>query len=171
MLLLRFVRAMIGAIVGGVIIKILFYDWSFYRGGTASPIYLFIQYLVFCVIFSIAISSGIALSRKYLQLRLGNLTRFLFGFLLLELLLIVIFLMLPFPRTWKLQTELAMASLQPLIIGGFAGLFYGNISPADQDWRLSKTLVFLYRICNLIIGKRDDEVTSLSLGKKDDLEN
>ena len=71
---------------------------------------------------------------------------------------------------WGINPLEVKSLLGPLSVGGLAGLLYGNISPADQDWRLSKTLRGLYGISNWIIGKRDDDVTTLSLGKKDKAE-
>ena len=96
-----------------------------------------------------------------------HLTRVLLGFVLLDAPLAGIFFLLPYPNSSKLLLVFAETSLYALLIGGLAGLFYGNVSPKDQDWRLSKTLVALYRISSWISGKREDDVTTLSLGKKD----
>ena len=96
--------------------------------------------------------------------------RFFFGFFLLELPIVFFSLAFLPPTLWRMLNLIVLISVQPLIIGGLAGLFYGNASPKDQDWGLSKTLVALYRISSWVSGKRDDDVTTLSLGDKDNPE-
>jgi hypothetical protein len=160
MLLLRFLHAMIGAAIGAIIFILYyhFYAWPRHEGDLVMSMLRLIQAIVYCMILSIAISSGIALLRKYLLLEMGSLSRLLFGFFLLELPALYIEL-----EFYKANPFALNSFIAPLAVGGLAGLFYGNISPKDQDWRLSKT----FAVLNWIIGKRGDEVTSLSLGQKD----
>lgn len=163
MLLMRFLRAILGAGMGLTILLIYqyFYIQLPYQDNRTVFIRGVTNLITNSIIAGGIISGGIALARKCLRLKMGNLTRFLFGFFLLEMPVLYISL------GWGINPLELKSLIAPLSVGGLAGLFYGNVSPKDQDWRLSKTLVALYRISSWVSGKREDDVTTLSLGKRD----
>lgn len=129
-----------------------------------------LQNSIIFALLSILSSSIIALSKKYLDLVMEALARVSVGFIILEIPIILLYLIYLPALSWNNLLYFPLVSLWPLIIGGLAGLFYGNAGPEDENWMLSKPLVALYRLSRWITGKQGSDVTILGLGKKDNSE-
>lgn len=125
MILTRFLRAIIGAVIGGV--TAILYDW-YYDGkeGMGSSITKAEYYIYYCAISGIIISCLIAFSRRYLLLEMKYLARILLGVFVLEVPQVILFFLLPYSNSTKLLISFITSLFFGLLIGGLAGLFYGN---------------------------------------------
>lgn len=137
MLLVRFLRAMLGAGIGGVVWY--FYIYFFERNSPYQVEYRvsisrMVQIIIFCMMGSILVSGIIALSRKYLGLEMRMLARIAIGVIILEVPTLVLSYGLAYDFfSERVLLRLLKASILILIVGGLPGLFYGSASSSERD--------------------------------------
>lgn len=139
MFLVRFLRAMLGAGLGGAIWHFLGYFFEEFSLPFRSRDEIFISQLfkviIYCMILSLVTSSVIALCRKFLQLELNSLARTALGsFLIASPFAILSFLLYtPYHSFKDYLLHSLVILLRFITIGGLAGLFYGNENSVAQD--------------------------------------